>query len=543
MRRLACLGIFLSPWGLSFSHATPLPEAAVQAAAQRLDAALVKAREEEMQQSRSPDPQAPLPPPASDATFLRRACIDLAGRLPTPAEVRQFLADASPTKRAQWVDRLLAEPGAAEVRFRDLAEGLRVRDDVKGQSQAALIDWLRQAVREDLPYNTLLAQVLRSPGPEASDPAAHLLPRDGGDLLRTSTEIARAFLGADLHCAHCHDHPFADWTQRQAYEFANCFADSPATGLRLPPNYAYVNGKPGDAVPARYMPLTKRMPSDVRQALDAQPDPARPLRDQLALWFTGPQNDRFAQMGGLRLWHQLFGLPFQAGRSQRSDPQPWHGELTRHGCAAPPSWTVPSSYEEFDASQPAFQVVRALGVEFQQCGYRPREFLRILTRTAAYHREALTQEPWHALAAAPRLRRLPPLVTWDAWAQMLPPADAEARSSTQMPQVPKAAHPLFWLGQGAREWVDETRPLVSHQLTGFMIASPFIERVATSPQLLLGPTEPTQQVEDLFLRILSRLPGTAEKNAALQHLTQHPQTGPHDLAWALLNTSEFLFEP
>jgi hypothetical protein len=160
---------------------------------------------------------------AGDGVFLRRACMDLAGRLPTAEEVRDFLANEEANKRGRLVDRLLLEAGADEWRFQRLAEALRVKDVVLGQSQQAYIDWLKAEMRQQTPFDELLRKLLTAQGTVASNPAVGLLLRDGGDLTVTASELARSLFGENLHCAHCHDHPFADWTQMGLTQFAACF--------------------------------------------------------------------------------------------------------------------------------------------------------------------------------------------------------------------------------------------------------------------------------------------------------------------------------
>ncbi|HYF34579.1 MAG TPA: DUF1549 domain-containing protein [Prosthecobacter sp.] len=556
--------------------AQPLSPEEVNAAAARIDTAVadVRRREEELHQQRNRTAPSALAPQCGDDVFLRRVCVDLAGRLPKADEVRAFLADPGEDKRARLIDRLVAESGAAEVRFFQIAEALRVKDRVGRKSQEPFIAWLREGAAKDMPYNELMAAMLRAEGDVDDNPAAGMLRRDGGNMLRTSMELADAFLGAQLYCTHCHDHPYSNYTQRQSYEFANCFylsavpaaakvnqkpntllpgavpvgrrsrdsSISPAKGVPLPLHYKYRNGKPGEVVAPRYLPLDEGSPSNSASSfLGAPPARAAHLREGLVQWFTGPQNARFAQVGALRQWQHLFGAfgYVSCFRDMDDAGEAYHDSGEMVGCDMPPTWSgLAWQGDVFDRDYIGAAVLAALGVEFKRCGYRTREFQRILARTQAYQRQAGPRDPLRAGPLnAPMVRRLPADVIWKAWTGWLP-----GDQQVAVPQVPDDKHPLRLLGRGKREWSDESRTVISHQFTAFMMADPLLKNVAVSPKLAPAGGRAATRVENLFLDILGRFPLDAERTAALRHLSAHPKTGVVDLAWALLNTSEFLFQ-
>ncbi|TDU71326.1 uncharacterized protein DUF1549 [Prosthecobacter fusiformis] len=545
------LPVFLAGFVLfacGFLCAQPLSESEVQAAAARVDLALLNARKQEggaITEQPAPDRLRQ----ADDAVFLRRACIDLAGRLPKAAEVRQFLEDPAPAKRGALVDRLLEEPGAAEVRFQLLAESLRVKDTLGNQSQAPFIAWLHKAMADDMPYDKLMATLLRSPNEDMeAHPASGFYTRDGGDLLHTSTETAEAFLGARLYCAQCHDHPYAEFTQRQTFEFAGCFADSFKNGPRLPSRYAYRDGKPGDWIAPRYLPLSADPGDEASVALAALPTPGKVPREELALWFTGPTNNRFAEVGALRLWHRLFGRINRSGQYWEGAVQamPYHTAFTENNCEMPPAWKGAWPEDLLDPDNDSAGPVRSLGEEFMRCGYRQKEFMRILARTMAYQSEAVrrVQPGQPSLTDGPFLKRLPPEVTWTAWSVEAGSEGAASSTGADIGQVPPEGHPLRLLGRGTREWSDESAPVISHALTRFIITSSLVEQAAKVKARSVSKHEsPTSKVEHLFLSTLGRFPEGREESAALRHLAEHPESAPQDIAWALLNTSEFLFQP
>jgi hypothetical protein len=201
-------------------------------------------------------PPAPL---ADDATFLRRASLDVAGELPTPAEVRAFLADPSPDKRAKKIDELLARPGHADLWTLKLCDLLKAADFgvyADGMSQEAdaprFAAWVRARLRENTPYDEFAARILTATSREgrsmeewAHDVVAlaegYTTPRADLDLyagrktldlywqrkdsggVKGALQVAHAFLGLRLECAQCHRHPHDVWQQDDLLSFANFF--------------------------------------------------------------------------------------------------------------------------------------------------------------------------------------------------------------------------------------------------------------------------------------------------------------------------------
>lgn len=477
------------------------PEPASEAAA-RVDAALMHDYQitVESRVNQKYMPAVPtLPPMADDTAFLRRACIDLAGRLPQPEEVRAFVADRTPGKRARLTDALTREAGGAEVRFRMLAEAFRVRDEDK-----EMIAWLREAAVKDYPYAEIIAVMISG---------GHLSRRDGGDAMRTSVETAYSVLGVDTRCAMCHDHPFSDRTEVETYEFAACFAGKDE--MRLPRDYKYANAKPGDVVQPALLKLSRSwrpVPRDEEKLA------------QVTKWITEDEaTKRFALVAAMRVWKEMFGMP-----GQIIDP-------TIGGVDDEPSWQETrgncffmsrrgATWIDLQINSPGdfSQATKVMIEEFLRSGGRIGEYQRILARTKAYGRAGVGHEfAWSGclLPPAPQVRRLPSEVIWKT---------LTAETDVQLPQVPRAGHPLRMLGRGTREWTDESVTPLSHELARFMMNDPIVEVAAAREQ----------GAEEMFLKLLGRKPTDEE-----QAMIARTEASNQDVAWALLNTREFLFRP
>src|SRR5262249_46597599 len=150
-------------------------------------------------------------PPAEDTALLRRLTLDLVGRIPTPAEVQDYLASRDPQKKVKLVDRLLATPAFARhqsLEFATLLQADAGRNKRRGAAAAGLRDYLAGAFAETRPWDRIFRELLL---PETADPktrgADEFLRSRIKDLNRVTVDVSTVFFGVNISCAQCHDHP------------------------------------------------------------------------------------------------------------------------------------------------------------------------------------------------------------------------------------------------------------------------------------------------------------------------------------------------
>lgn len=159
-------------------------------------------------------------PVVDDATFVRRSYLNIIGRLPTADEARTFLKSKEEGKRADLVDTLVNSNGMDSRLFNYWSDLLRVQTR-KEQSGLGWHVWLRKAVDENMPYDDMVKAMLSADGHSAANPAAGYYLRDRGMLLDNVSNTVQVFLGQQIGCAQCHDHPFDDTTQMEYYQLAS----------------------------------------------------------------------------------------------------------------------------------------------------------------------------------------------------------------------------------------------------------------------------------------------------------------------------------
>ena len=175
-------------------------------------------------------------PPADDAKFLRRVYLDIIGRLPTPDEVRAFLADErQPTNESRIVEELLQRPEYADHWAAKWADLLRPNPYRVGIKAVMNYDaWIRDSFRQNKPYDQFVRELVTAQG-STLDNGASVLFRDRREPQEITTLVSQLFLGIRLECAKCHHHPFEKYGQDDFYSFAAYFARLGFKGTGLSP--------------------------------------------------------------------------------------------------------------------------------------------------------------------------------------------------------------------------------------------------------------------------------------------------------------------
>ncbi len=245
---------------------------------------------------------------ASDATFHRRSYLRIIGRLPTPDETRQFLADTNDTKRSELIDRLLERPEYADFWANKWADLLRPNPYRVGIKATWMLDaWLRKAFRQNMPYDQFARELVTAKGSTWRN-GATVIFRDRPTTVEIGSSVSQLFLGVRLECAKCHHHPFEVWSQDDFFGFAAFFARVGHHGGLSPPisggeeliytkkSGTLKHGRTDEAV------LPKVLLGEPLQ-IDADVDP----RERLADWMTDPSNPWFARVMANRVWAELMG--------------------------------------------------------------------------------------------------------------------------------------------------------------------------------------------------------------------------------------------
>ena len=301
-----------------------------------------------------------------DHTFLRRATTDICGRIPTAAEVIEFLADESPDKRSQLVDRLLLEPDFADHWANKWVDLLRPNPYHVGIKTVMSYDnWIRQAFRERRPWDQFTRELIAAKGSTWRDGAVTMY-RDRRTPEEITTLVSQLFIGVRLECAKCHHHPFEVWGQDDFYSFAAYFAKigRKGTGISAPISGSEEYFYPGNRGDVKH-PITGEVmqPKPLFGTADFSADEDDPRR-VLADWITSPQNHLFPQVMANRVWADLMG----------------------RGLVEP--------VDDFRATNPASnpELMSALGSHFRDSDYSLTEMVRVIAKSHVYQLSSLPSD-------------------------------------------------------------------------------------------------------------------------------------------------------
>lgn len=517
-------------------------------------------------------------PPAElsdDEQFLRRVYIDLIATLPTPAEVRAFLADDRPDKRARVIDELLERPEYVlywATIFSDWTGNNGGNPNPAYKTPWLWYDWLCNKLRRNVPYDELIGGILTATSREgrtleeflAENKAVNekIQPRTGFDdgtyakrktldlfwLKRTSdltkelsTRSAENFLGVQIQCAECHKHPFDRWTQADFESFTSFFR---VAGMCNPDGQPFNLGSRDYNTVGLYVglargedasKLTKYPPKILGGRVvgykTGGPDP----RVALWQWMRSPDNPYFARNLVNRFWHHYFSVGIV------DPPQDMNA-------ANPPSNKELLDWLARDFIDHKFDLKhvhrRILNSRTYQLSHVPNDANRLDRRNFS-----------HAL-----VKRMPAEAAMDAIVQVTgtklvfpdyaaPPGTRTIGMALSF-RLGRAEYFLETFGRPPRREIcaceRSGEPALSQALyliNDDDVQSRIADPAGRLPKLLAELTDDRELVEELYLSALSRRPRSEEIEKAVAYLNRSAARaeGAQDLLWTLFNVREFLF--
>ena len=242
-----------------------------------------------------------------DATFLRRASLDIIGLLPEAELASRFLANAAPDKRTQLVDELLGRKEFIEMWVMKWAELLQIRTNATNQvsykSTLLYFNWLRDRLAKNVPFNVIVQELLASTGGTFTNPATNYYQIER-DTLKVAENVAQVFMGMRLQCAQCHNHPFDRWTMDDYYGFAAFFSQIGRKTAEDPRETVVYDSRGGEV-----NHLVTKQPVKPKLLGGAVPDkPGEDRRKLLVQWLASPENPYFAKNLANIVWSHFFGI-------------------------------------------------------------------------------------------------------------------------------------------------------------------------------------------------------------------------------------------
>jgi len=468
-------------------------------------------------------------PAADDATIIRRTTIDLAGRLPTPDEVRSYLADSSTDKRVRLVDRLLASPDYPAYFAMRWGTILR-NSQLAGADRAAYAfhNWIKDILARNRPYDEFVRGIVAAAGEWQDAPAINWYWQMRDDQLHQVTaDTAQVFLGIRLQCARCHHHPYERWGQADYYGLAGFFTRLGRKSFGEPPPYfSAPRVTMGDINPlTRKSPEPKYLDGDSPK-FSAEEDPRHALVD----WMARPENPFFAKVFSNRLWGHFFGrgLVDQVDDMRETNP--------------------PSNPE----------LLEALAMDFTDHHYDMKHLTREMALSQAYALSSIPTEQNHAdMQNFARFysRRLIAEVLHDAVDQA---TGTKGKFNNMASDARAIDLPHEGFGSYFLEAFDRPKRVTGcecERSAGATLAqvlllsnSDEIENKLASgegrvAQLIKDKLGDEQAIDELYLAAQSRLPTPEEKGKTLVYVAgaANRQQALEDVLWSLLNSKEFLF--
>ncbi len=473
-----------------------------------------------------------VPPSAvcDDATFIRRSTIDIAGRLPTPEETQKFMADASPGKRDQWIDTLLASPDYADFfanKWNAILRNKR-RNESYARGTRIFHDWIRDNLNANVPYDQIVRQLLTATGEIGQNPPVAWY-REVKEVNEQVEDSAQLFLGLRIQCARCHHHPFEKWSQQDYYGFAAFFSRMQRKpGAQLgEERIVYSRGTPSATNPKTQKAVSPTGLGAAPAPISSEDDPRQAMVD----WMTSKDNKFFAPALVNRYWKHFFSRGLV-------DPE-----------------------DDMRVTNPATnpELLETLSKHFIESGFNLKDLVRTICTSQTYQLSSVPNE-YNANDKQNYSRyypkRLPAEVLLDA-------IDAVTESKTSFGGLPQSVRAVQLPDNGFNTYFLTVfgRPESSsacecersseanlaqslHLLNSSEVQGKLSANGGRAALLAADKNHSREEkVREIYLRVYAREPQADETAVAVGHLSKakDEKQAFEDILWALINTKEFLF--
>lgn len=477
--------------------------------------------------------------PADDAEWLRRVHLDIVGHVPDLETVEKFVADKDKAKRARMIDQLLDDPGYVRNFTTIWANNLIGRATPRDINRGALQKFLRESFGKNRGWNLIVQDLLTAEGSSDDNGAANFLLSHLNEGAVPATAIsAKLFLGMQVQCTQCHNHPFNDWKQNAFWEFNSFFKQSRSRQVRV------YNEKTGrmDVDHLELEPVSFDGPVyyERRNGLmevafpkfngtEVNPDGSTNRRKELAKLVSVGDRPLLADAAVNRMWGHFFGYGF----TKPVDDMGPHN---------PPS-------------HPA--ILEKLSTELVKTNYDLKQLIRWITNSEAYSLTSRFNEKNHKdNPGAGEMQLFSHLYLKSMNAEQLYDSlivatnahksgsgsweNAEQRRQQWMRQFIQA----FGTDENDEATTfDGTIPQALMMMNGELIQNALsASKGSLLSDVVNGKGSPAEKIKKLYLATLSRTPSAKEIQTANRVMgkAKSPLEAFQDLYWALLNSNEFI---
>ncbi len=461
---------------------------------------------------------------ASEFDLVRRFYLDLAGLIPTFEQIDAYVSAPRRNRNRKLIDRLLASPRYADHWTIFWGDLLREQSQIRGTEKGVFRDYLRSVLGDNVPYNRWVADLITATGTTRDNLAVAFILRNRADPDELTIAATQVFLGTQLKCAQCHDHPFEPWKRS---DFLGMRGFWEGTRRRFAFTEKVV--RRGEETAVRFEKIAPQQEGTGVFLTGKTSDMGRG-REGLAELLTAPGNPYFSRVAVNRLWAKLMGRGLvEPVDGFRADNRPSHPELL--------DW---------------------LAREFIDTGYDMKHIIRLICSSRTYQLAAVGGFIGDRSAEGPLFERMPlRRMTAEQLHDSILVSCGLVGSSQRgiyRPAIEKAyprpgASFLGAFGSHDRQTIHPRDPEATIPQALELLNGDFLNNAVrlhpTHPVLgwLARGNGPALVVRKLFVQTLGREPTRYELDQAMGYLgeSRGGKGAWSDLHWALINTREFMF--